>query len=88
MTQECEEQLAKQGILIVPDFVANAGGVISSYVEYIGGTEKEMFRMVEDKITKNTALVLEKAEKENVIPRVAALEIAKARVKKKCKTCR
>src|SRR3989338_1567094 len=82
IAHETEELLAKKGVLIVPDFVANAGGVISSYVEYIGGTEKEMFRMVEEKITKNTKLVLEKAEKDKVIPRVAALEIAKERVLK------
>jgi glutamate dehydrogenase/leucine dehydrogenase len=88
MTQECEELLAKRGVLIVPDFVANAGGVISSYVEYISGTEQQMFKMVEEKITRNTKLVLEKAEKENVIPRVAALAIAKERVLKKCRTCR
>jgi len=88
MTQECEELLAKRGVLIVPDFVANAGGVISSYVEYMGGTEKEMFKMVEEKITRNTELVLEKAEKEGVIPRVAGLAIAKERVLEKCKTCK
>jgi len=36
------ELLYKKGVLVVPDFVANAGGVISSYVEYIGGNEKKM----------------------------------------------
>lgn len=88
MTQECEEALAKRGVLVIPDFVANAGGVISSYVEYIGGTEQQMFEMVKEKITNNTKLVLEKAEKEKVIPRVAALKIAQERVRKKCKSCR
>ncbi|MFH1234218.1 MAG: Glu/Leu/Phe/Val dehydrogenase, partial [Candidatus Diapherotrites archaeon] len=61
MTQEIEETLADKGILIVPDFVANAGGVISSYVEYIGGSEKDMFKMVEEKITENTKNMLERA---------------------------
>ena len=54
MAEEVENLLYKKGILVVPDFVANAGGVISSYVEYIGGDEKKMFKMVEGKITKNT----------------------------------
>src|SRR5574341_1084917 len=60
MSVECEEALAKKGVLIVPDFVANAGGGISSYVEYIGGTEKKMFKLVAEKITKNTQLVLDR----------------------------
>jgi len=82
MKPEVEEYLHKKGVLVVPDFVANAGGVISSYVEYIGGTPKDMFRMVEDKIVKNTSEVLDKAKKSGVKPRDAALRIAVHRIKK------
>ena len=82
MSLEVEEYLHKKGILVIPDFVANAGGVISSYVEYIGGSEKEMFKMVEEKIVKNTAEVLEAAKKQGVKPRDAALKIAVERIKK------
>jgi glutamate dehydrogenase/leucine dehydrogenase len=78
---DVEKILHKKGILVVPDFVANAGGVISSYVEYIEGTEEQMFKLVEEKIRKNTKLVLEKAEEENLNPRDAAMEIAKERVR-------
>jgi glutamate dehydrogenase/leucine dehydrogenase len=83
---QTESILHRKGITIVPDFVANAGGVISSYVEYIGGSEKEMFKMVEDKISKNTKLVLEKSNGSN--PRAAAMEIAMHRVLKECKICK
>ena len=79
MTPDIELALVKRGLVIVPDFVANAGGVISSYVEFIGGTEKEMFKTVHDKITTNTRLVFERAKGGNL--REAALEIAKERVK-------
>jgi glutamate dehydrogenase (NAD(P)+) len=82
MTHEVEERCHSKGILVVPDFVANAGGVISSYVEHIGGSEREMFRMVEEKITKNTKMVLEKAEEIDDHPRDAALGIVKERVRK------
>ncbi|MEM3154950.1 MAG: Glu/Leu/Phe/Val dehydrogenase [Candidatus Woesearchaeota archaeon] len=88
MSVECEDALARKGVLVVPDFVANAGGVISSYVEYIGGTEMQMFKTVEEKIRANTQLVLDRSEKDRVIPRVAAEKIAKERVLEKCKTCR
>lgn len=87
MTEEVEELIHKKGILVVPDFVANAGGVISSYVEYIGGTPKEMFKMVEEKIKKNTNIVLSESKKQSKKPRDVALEIAKTRVYEKCKTC-
>jgi glutamate dehydrogenase/leucine dehydrogenase len=80
MSHEVEKMFHKKGVMVIPDFVANSGGVISSYVEYIGGTEKEMFKLIEEKITKNTRIVLERAEENNITPRDAALEIAKERV--------
>jgi glutamate dehydrogenase/leucine dehydrogenase len=79
---EIEEILHKRGILVVPDFVANAGGVISSYAEYRGYDEKKAFELIEKKIVKNTKLILKRANKLNVKPRDAALEIAKERVLK------
>ncbi|MCS7134900.1 MAG: Glu/Leu/Phe/Val dehydrogenase [Candidatus Aenigmarchaeota archaeon] len=85
MREDVEAKLYEKGVLIVPDFVANAGGVISSWVEYIGKDEKYMFKVVEEKITKNVDLVLKKAKKENINPRIAALEIAKERVLKAMK---
>ena len=59
---EVEEYLSKKGILIIPDFIANAGGVISSYVEYIGASADEVFPIVEKKIVKNTKLMLDQRE--------------------------
>ncbi len=87
MTLDVEELCHMKGILVVPDFVANAGGVISSYIEYIGEGEEEMFRMVKDKITRNTEIVMDTANKRNCPPRLCALEIAKKRVREKCKVC-
>jgi len=82
---DVEKVLHKKGVLVVPDFVANAGGVISSYVEYTGGTPEKMFKLVEEKIRKNTKLVLEKSKKEKLNPRDAAMKIAQERVKKAMK---
>ena len=88
MTSDIEEICHQKGILVMPDFVANAGGVISSYVEHIGGNEKTMFEMVEGKICKNTKLVLDIVKDTDRMPRICALEIAKERVRAKCETCR
>lgn len=80
MTPEIEQRLYEKGVLVVPDFVANAGGVISSYSEYRGYDKEKMFGLVERKIKKNTKLVLARARKENVKPRDAAMKIAEERI--------
>jgi len=80
VNEEIEEELYKKGILIVPDFVANAGGVISSYAEYRGYNPKRMFDAVEKKIKKATRTVLQESLKTNKNPRKVALEIAKKRI--------
>ena len=82
ITLDAEKKLNERGVLIIPDFVANAGGVISSYAEYMGYNEKKAFRLIEEKIRKNTKLVLERAKERKIHPREAALEIAKERVRK------
>lgn len=82
MTDKVEAELEKRGIRIIPDFVANAGGVISSYVETINGSPEQMFKIVEEKIVKNTGLVLKHAKESKITAREAALEIAKERVRK------
>ncbi len=88
MTTKGEQLLHEKGILVVPDFVANAGGVISSYVEYTGGTPEKMFMLVKQKLVTNTRLVLDAAKKKKIKPRDAAQELAVKRVLAKCKTCR
>ncbi|HJX05629.1 MAG TPA: Glu/Leu/Phe/Val dehydrogenase, partial [Candidatus Nanoarchaeia archaeon] len=80
MSAEVEEYLHKKGVLVVPDFVANAGGVISSYVEYKGGSVEEMFKLVEKKVVKNAAKVLRVAKKQGIKPRDAAMQIALERI--------
>jgi len=75
-----EELLYQKGVIIIPDFLANAGGVIGSYVEYKRGNEAEAFSMIESKISKNTKLVLEQALDRGLSPRVIAKEIAQQRV--------
>jgi glutamate dehydrogenase (NAD(P)+) len=82
---DIEEEYHENNILVVPDFVANAGGVISSYVEYIGGNEKEMFKMVKEKVRENTKKVMEKTKNEGISPRDSAIKIAKERVLKAMK---
>jgi len=76
-----ERACHKKGITVVPDFVANAGGIIASYVEYIGGGVQEMFDSIRDKVSRNTQMVLEESVKQNRMPRKHALSIARNRVR-------
>jgi glutamate dehydrogenase/leucine dehydrogenase len=80
MAPETERSCHEKGILVVPDFVANAGGVISSYIEYKGGTEKEMFALVERRISENTRLVLREMKASGGTPRDAAVRLAMEKV--------
>lgn len=85
MTEAIEREFLKKGILVIPDFVANAGGVISSYAEYRGYDRKKMFDLVEKKITQATSVVLERALPSHRNPREVAMEIARERVEQKMK---
>jgi len=81
ITPENERRLHERGILVVPDIIANAGGVISSYAEYMGENPPRMFEMVEKKIVRNTSLVIKESQEEKTSLREAAVRIAKRRVK-------
>ncbi len=82
LSPKIEEILRKRGVLVVPDIIANAGGVISSYAEYRGYNPKQMFKLVQRKINRNLKAVLEYAEEKDIGLRNAALHIAKERVRK------
>lgn len=80
-TSEAEQILHEKQILVIPDFIANAGGVICAAVEYHGGTQTLAFQTIEEKIRENTKLVLEEAAKTRVPPRQAAVALAERRVR-------
>lgn len=83
MRENIEEELFKKGVIFVPDFVANAGGVISSYAEYRGYNPKQMFKTVKDKILKTTEIVMNKSLRDGINPRKVAMDLAKIRVLEK-----
>jgi len=82
VTAEAEEALHRRGVLIVPDFIANAGGVIMAAMEYAGRSEQEAFNAIGERIRKNTRLILEKAAADKSLPRTAAVNLALGRVRR------
>lgn len=80
-TAEAEQALQDRGVLVLPDFIANAGGVICASVEYHGGTQAEALATIAEKISDNTRAVLKTMQDEKCMPRSAAIELARTRVK-------
>lgn len=87
-TLAAEKILHERGTLIIPDFIANAGGVICAAVEYGGFGRKEAFTTIADKIRENTAEILESVKRDNILPRQAGLNLAECRVRKAMETRR
>ena len=81
MTAGAEEALAGKGVLVVPDFIANAGGVICAAMEYRGATRAAAFAAIEERVRANTEQVLADAKSRGVAPRRAAGDLAEARVR-------
>jgi glutamate dehydrogenase/leucine dehydrogenase len=80
-TSEAEQILHDRKVLVIPDFIANAGGVICAAVEYHGGTQALAFQTIEEKIRTNTTSVLAESSNTRVLPRRAAVALAERRVR-------
>ncbi|MGI9521093.1 MAG: Glu/Leu/Phe/Val family dehydrogenase [Hyphomicrobiaceae bacterium] len=81
VTRDAEQLLHDRGVLSVPDFIANAGGVICAAVEYQGGTERQAFDAIAERTRRNTLEILSQSKKTGLDPRKAAERMAVARVK-------
>lgn len=81
------EILHARGVAVVPDFIANAGGVIAAahsmdarYSPF-AVDPGEVFSMISNKMRENTRAVLEEARTRNLTPHSAAQKIAQERVR-------
>ena len=87
-TTEAEAILEARGVLVLPDFIANAGGVICASAEYHGSTESAAFSTIEEKIRQNTGLVIEESRSAGVPTRKAAIALATGRIRNAQRTRR
>ncbi len=78
--EQVAERLAERGILYAPDFIANAGGLISVYGDLKGTPHEEALRLAAG-IEGTIAAVLADAECRGLIPLVAARDLAQARLR-------
>ena len=85
-TPAADEILAEKGVFVVPDVMANAGGVVASYFEWVQNLQH--FRWTEDEVNERLGdimrgaykTVAERAEEDDVPMRVAAYSIGIERV--------
>lgn len=90
-TPEADEILFKNDVFVMPDFLANAGGVTVSYFEQVQNTYNfyweldDVHKMLDTKMTKAFNAVYDMYKKYNVNMRVAAYMVAVQRVAEACK---
>ena len=67
---------------MLPDFIANAGGVICASVEYHGGTKSQALQAIQEKIYANTEVVLASSKENGTLTRKAGVTLAETQVRK------
>lgn len=80
-TSGAETALHARGVLVVPDFIANAGGVICGAVEYRGGSQGQALAAIEEQVRANTRAMLDAMQAEDSLPRAAAEALALRRIR-------
>jgi glutamate dehydrogenase (NAD(P)+) len=91
-TPEADKVLEKEKVFLVPDILANSGGVMVSYLEWVQDlqrlrwTEEEVNSMLETKMTAAFAQVHKEATSRGVTTRTGALIVGVGRVADAVKT--
>jgi len=91
ITPEADDVLERKEVVVIPDFLANAGGVVCSYFEQVQSNQnyywskEEVLGKLDDKMTDAFHKVWELAKRKKVRLRDAAYMIAISRVVEACK---
>jgi glutamate dehydrogenase (NAD(P)+) len=91
VTPEADKVIQQKGIFVIPDFLANAGGVTCSYFEQVQcnmnyyWTQAETLEKLDQKMTAAFHAVAQLAKKQKLYMRDAAYVISVSRVAKACR---
>lgn len=73
-------RLRERGVVALPDFVTNAGGILAMVASFQGSDAKGAFALVDERVGRNVKLVMETARTKELSPVDAATQIARARL--------
>ncbi len=76
VTPEAERILFERGVLCLPDFVTNCGGVLGGTMEFASVGPQCIAAFIERHIGARIAWLLDEAERQNVLPREIAVPLA------------
>jgi len=85
-TPDCDQLIQDAGIMLIPDFMCNAGGVTCSYFEQVQGnmnyfwTKEEVLEKLENAMTSAFQNIYDLAQEKNIYMRDAAYVVAINRV--------
>ncbi len=82
ITHEAAKRIHKRGITIIPDVIANSGGVICAATEYQRLNEANAFDRAKATISDNTAELLKRMANEDLAPHDMAQKMAQERIDK------
>lgn len=91
-TSEADRILTERGVVLIPDILANAGGVVVSYFEWLQGlqgtqwTLEQVRKQLDERMLSAFETVMGRAEAEEITPREAAFLIAVDRVAQTART--
>lgn len=86
ITEEAYRYLTKKGVIIIPDVLANSGGVTVSYLEWVQGkqgywwSEEEVNKKLEEMIVRAFRAIWEKSVAKKIPLKQAAFEVAIERI--------
>jgi glutamate dehydrogenase (NAD(P)+) len=81
-TKEAEKLLWQRGILCIPDFIVNSGGVLGGTMEFAGISPSAITGFVDGAFSKQVSILIGKAREEGVYIRDRAEEAAMDRLKR------
>lgn len=79
-TLAAEKSLYQRGVLCLPDFIVNAGGVICAAMEYHGASQTRAMARIERTLRENTNHILTRSAQQQIPHREAAVAFARERL--------
>ena len=80
ITDEAEENLFQRKVYSIPDFISNAGGVVVSTIDALGGTPDDVFSALDHLLKPLTSKILTDAFQKGTNPRKLTISQATQKV--------